>query len=406
MSVYKRPDSSSFWINVQWKGFPRIHLSTKTTRKKQAQELVNTLKQLRAAGRRDLLGLIASHRLSLLDVHATYLRDPAGLVHMMAVQPSPMLGDVVDEWLEWLRSPVGISPRTRRRYADQTIRRYAVSWAQIFDRLPKGRDTTVADLTKGAIAEYRRVRVGARCRGQTVNRDLCAIQSLLRYCEDEKQLAIQRPAMRKERESEGRERWLTATEIEAARLASSDGWWPLFAVLIYTGMRIGEAQALRWDDVRLVDRKIAVHGGFHRLKTAASDRNVPIPSPLAEALAAHAVRHPSEPNDPVFPDLMGQYWKALRRWRAICGLAGIAGCRVHDLRHTFGVHAARAGVPLARLQKLLGHTTPTVTMRYMRHAPDGDFAADAALVAGSMAGDQRREEQVRAELARARVSLG
>jgi hypothetical protein len=40
----------------------------------------------------------------------------------------------------------------------------------------------------------------------------------------------------------------------------------------------------------------------------------------------------------------------------------------------------------------------SVTMRYRRHAPDGDFAADAALVAGSMAGDQRREEQVRADL--------
>jgi integrase len=117
-----------------------------------------------------------------------------------------------------------------------------------------------------------------------------------------------------------------------------------------------------------------------------------------------AVRHPSEPNDPVFPGAMGEYWKALRRWRAICRTAGISGCRVHDLRHTFGVHAARAGVPLVRLQKLMGHATPTITMRCMRQAPDGDFAADAALVAGSMAGDQRREEQVRADLVRARVA--
>ena len=239
MSVYKRPDSSMLWINVQWKGYPRIHLSTKTTRKRQAQDLVNTLKRLRAAGRRDLLGLIASHRLDLVDVHAAYLRDPASLVHLVAVQPSPELGELVDEWLDWLRSPAGISPRTGRRYADQTVRRYEVSWAQVFNRLPRGRATTLAELTKGALAEYRRVRVGARCRGQTVNRDFCAIQSLLRYCEDEKQFAVERPAMRKERESQGRERWLSATEIEAVRAVSGD-WWPLFAVLTYTGMRIGE----------------------------------------------------------------------------------------------------------------------------------------------------------------------
>ena len=73
------------------------------------------------------------------------------------------------------------------------------------------------------------------------------------------------------------------------------------------------------------------------------------------------------------------------------------GCRVHDLGHTFGVDAARAGVPLARLQRLMGDATPSVTMRYMHHTPDGDFAADVALVAGSMAGDRRREEESRAE---------
>jgi integrase len=211
--------------------------------------------------------------------------------------------------------------------------------------------------------------------------------------------------MRKERESPGRERWLSAAEIEALQTASPEAWWPLYAMLVYTGMRIGEAQALRWGDVRLSERQIAVHGGFHRLKTESSDRNVPIPEPLAGTLAAHAVRHPSEPNDPVFPDRLGEYWKALRQWQAICRTAGITGCRVHDLRHTFGVHAARAGVPLVRLQKLMGHATPSVTMRYMRHAPDGDFAADAALVAGSTAGDRQREEQSRAELVRQRVLL-
>ena len=102
---------------------------------------------------------------------------------------------------------------------------------------------------------------------------------------------------------------------------------------------------------------------------------------------------------------MGEYWKALRHWRMICRATGITGCRVHDLRHTFGVHAARAGVPLARLQKLMGHATPAVTMRYMRHAPEGDFAADAALVAGSMSATRPQEARARSELARTRMGL-
>jgi integrase len=49
---------------------------------------------------------------------------------------------------------------------------------------------------------------------------------------------------------------------------------------------------------------------------------------------------------------MGQYSKALPWWQAICRSIGINGYRVHDLRHTFRVLAARSGVPLVRLQKL------------------------------------------------------
>jgi integrase len=59
---------------------------------------------------------------------------------------------------------------------------------------------------------------------------------------------------------------------------------------------------------------------------------------------------------------------------------------VHALRHTFAVHAIQAGLPLPRLQKLLGHATPTMTMRYARHAPEPYFAEDAAKIGASLGG--------------------
>ena len=65
--------------------------------------------------------------------------------------------------------------------------------------------------------------------------------------------------------------------------------------------------------------------------------------------------------------------------------------RVHDLRHTFAVHAIQAGLPLPRLQKLLGHATPAMTMRYARHAGEGYFAEDAARIAASLGGAEDRE---------------
>lgn len=197
-------------------------------------------------------------------------------------------------------------------------------------------------------------------------------------------MVLVRPQMKKQRGSQGRERWLSAAEIEIARASSPPEWWPLFAVLIYTGLRMGEAQGARWADIRLTDQLIAIHEGFRRRKTRSSDRDVPIPEPLAEVMAVHPVRVPNGPTDLVFPGELGDYGGARRAWRRICVVGGLAKCRIHDLRHTFGVHAARSGVPLVRLQRLMGHSTPTMTLRYMRQAPDGDFASDAARVADSM----------------------
>ena len=53
---------------------------------------------------------------------------------------------------------------------------------------------------------------------------------------------------------------------------------------------------------------------------------------------------------------------------------------IHDVRHSFGVAAAQAGVPIVRLQKLLDHTRSYMTMRYLKHAPEAYFKEDAAKV--------------------------
>ena len=65
---------------------------------------------------------------------------------------------------------------------------------------------------------------------------------------------------------------------------------------------------------------------------------------------------------------------------------------IHDLRHTFGVHCAQAGVPISRLQKLLDHASPH-TLRYIQHAPENYFAEDAAKVAAGLTGARNRERE-------------
>src|ERR1700742_3246227 len=51
--------------------------------------------------------------------------------------------------------------------------------------------------------------------------------------------------------------------------------------------------------------------------------------------------------------------------------AGIEpGFRLYDFRHTFGSRSAMAGVDLATLKELMGHTSITTTLRYVHPTPE------------------------------------
>ena len=60
---------------------------------------------------------------------------------------------------------------------------------------------------------------------------------------------VPRVKVPREREPSGRERWLDTAEVAALERAIPREWWVLFAALVFTGMRIGEALGLRWSNV-------------------------------------------------------------------------------------------------------------------------------------------------------------
>ena len=154
----------------------------------------------------------------------------------------------------------------------------------------------------------------------------------------------------------------------------------------------------------MAERRITVSERVRSLKTAGSVRDVPIPEPLARLLAEHVTRYPIGPNDLLFGAPFNDYRAARRVFSRACRSAGLHKVRLHDLRHTFAVHAAQAGVPIPRIQKLLGHATVAMAMRYMKHAPEAYFVEDAARVAGSLTGARDREEEARVALVRARLT--
>lgn len=400
MSIYRRPESRRYVVEVRWRGLPRLKFSTGSTSKARASSMERTLHALRDAGRFDVLRLLGEGKLRLVDVHEDYQRDPAALQQRIAKVASPVLGPLVDTWLKWLESPAALSSRTRRPFSPRTAYRYRESWQRLFRVLPRGRDATLADITKGFLAEFRDARRREGTAGSTINRDLCALSAFRRWCAEERDLAVPALKLPRERESVGRERWLSAEELRDLEGATPREWWPLFATLAFTGLRIGEAQGLRGEDVRLAERRITVHDETRRLKTGGSVRDVPIPEPLARLLAEHLTRHPIGPTDLLFGAPFSDYRAARRVFSRACRTADLHKVTLHDLRHTFAVHAAQSGVPIPRIQKLLGHATVAMAMRYMKHAPEAYFAEDAAKVAASLTGQRDQEGEARAALAR------
>jgi integrase len=389
VSLYKRGRTWS--TELRYKDWPRIRVSTGTSVKGIARELEGTLKALIAAGRRDLVGQIMGGRLALADVHDLYHRDREALEQRAQREASPGLGVLVDEWLDWLDCPEAISPRTRAHYAANTIRRYRMSFATIFDTAPEGRALKLQGLTRGFFLDLRATRIKSGAKGVTVNRDLVAVSAFLRWCEEVKELSVPRVTLPREKENAGRDRWLSADELAQLYVELPGEWVPLFQLLASTGLRIAEALNLTWQDVRFAERTIRVRG--QGVETTKGHRRVvPMGQALAGTLAKHRETVLAGANDPVFPRPFAAQ-AAVRLLARVAKRLRWPHTVVHDLRRTFAVHALGSGIPLARVQRWLGHRTPAMTLRYAQHAPEPHADDDAARVERSMVGVANREAE-------------
>ncbi len=171
----------------------------------------------------------------------------------------------------------------------------------------------------------------------------------------------------------------------------------LFALGIYTGLRLGDAVNLTWGAVDLVQ-------GFifwtpHKTEDAETDVRIP----LFPALAAILAETPAaKRRGKILPGLAEEYReheKVLNaKIRRVFEAAGIVTqaetdranpktetkrkaveVGFHSLRHTFVSLCGNAGVPLAIVQSIVGHTNTRMTKKYFHVSDDALRAAVAPL---------------------------
>jgi len=182
------------------------------------------------------------------------------------------------------------------------------------------------------------------------------------------------------------------TDEEIARLlraAREEGEmeFALYTTAVTTGIRQGELAALLWANVDFETRLITVQASWNGPTKNGEARHVPILDALLPVLREWRLKCPGKY---VFPNTEGgMYVKCARIFQeslhSILDRAGFPRVqrhgklrryiRFHDLRHSFASHWMMKGGDLFRLQAILGHASPQMTMRYAHLAPAA-FAAD------------------------------
>lgn len=169
------------------------------------------------------------------------------------------------------------------------------------------------------------------------------------------------------------------TPLQTTSIAErlSEPYATLVLFLAVTGLRIGEAIAIKWSDfegdVLHVQRRM-YDGKVDTTKSRGSKRRIPIPPALLERLkalgsAGEWIFH-ARGGVPLNPG------NALKRYiRPVAKELNIDLGGWHDFRHTVATSMLRAGHGVKVVAELLGHSDVSITLRTYDHVESDAFRA-------------------------------
>lgn len=194
---------------------------------------------------------------------------------------------------------------------------------------------------------------------------------------------------------------------------------PLLAFLLATGLRIGEALALRWAHVDFDARSMRVEATltwragnprtpvFGPPKSETSRRVVRLTGVALDALRRQRAqvngwRLLGGPHwdhyDLVFPTMRGRprdLTNVTRGVRAAMELAGVPVKRIHDLRHSTAAFLLASGMSMFEVKEMLGHANITMTIDTYGHLSEAR-AVEVADAIDRALGDDKTDHKARA----------
>jgi integrase len=235
--------------------------------------------------------------------------------------------------------------------------------------LPSFGDQDIANITPRRIDEYKKSKTG-EISSATINRTLAILRKMFNDAIRWGFLAASpmRHVSQLREPEKGFDFYQEDEVVLFLRNCSRD-FFPIACCAVYTGMRVSEIVGLKWTDVDLDRKVIRIERSGEGTTKSRKVRYVPVNSRLLNVLKTC---RQGKNGELVFHDGDGQMRSIDFRteMRKAAEKAGIRKIRMHDLRHTFASNYIIKGGNLVCLQKILGHSTINMTLRYAHLAPD------------------------------------
>ncbi len=154
-------------------------------------------------------------------------------------------------------------------------------------------------------------------------------------------------------------------------------------VCLYTGIRIGEICALKWEDISFDEQYLYVHKTMQRLqnkennehktsviistpKSECSIRKIPLPDKIFQFIVSARCQG----NTYFLTGLSNTFVEPRtlqNRFKAIMKICDIKNANFHALRHTFATRCIELGFDSKSLSEILGHASVNITLNCYVH---------------------------------------
>ncbi|MDE5993979.1 MAG: site-specific integrase, partial [Oscillospiraceae bacterium] len=309
------------------------------------------------------------------SVYARSYREVKAKQQLCVIQPSEhmkksdvRIDELMQEWLNSNRYQIKVS--SYQKY--QTIVRNHIS-----DKLGK---LPVKCISAQLLTQFSDSLITEKhLSAETVNQILIVLGMGFKYAREHYQVTM--PQIHFLKTSKANMRVLTPSEQQTLvkRLIEREDIFSFGILLaLYTGLRVGEVCALRWEDIS--ENSMHIGKTMQRLKnssgktevmilsskTASSDRVIPIPRLLLPIIGLWRKSHGNvltQSNGSIIEPRLLQ-----RKFSTIITECGLEKANFHALRHTFATRCIEAGVDVKTLSELLGHSDVKTTLNRYVHS--------------------------------------